>query len=218
MSPRYLNIQRAFSLIELLAVLVVLGIVFAFTLPQFFSTTIGARSAAQQFVSFWNRAVKEAALTREPSLIGFPSEQRGMGNLALRSYATFAKEGHQWEQTSAWVTLPDEFYFLDRSHIAFRPPHRLQTLHDASERVEVRARMAGSSEIQSVEMLAVEVLPGDEKAALAAPAFAIGRGELNERGSFQPFRGSGMVGDESNAQLILIHPQTRKARLVELER
>ncbi len=219
MSHKGLNTSRAYTLVELLAVLTVLGLVFAFALPQFFSTTIGGRSAAQQFVSFWNQKAKEASLTTEPVLIGFPVNDDAVDDFALRRYTTFRQEEDRWVQSEAWRSLPEEFYFLESSSIAYRPPFRIRTLHETASLTEVWARIPGTKEDQVMALAGLVLASTRGTNEDSGPvAFAIGRGEIDESGAFQAIRGSGASDDESEAQLILIHPETQRARLVEIER
>lgn len=132
---------QAFSLIELLAVIAILGLLMAAVVPIFSNSSNNARQASREIVkAHLQRARAHAIATGTPTAVAVPvlASGGGLGARALSLFEVGLDSGSYVPTKDAdgndrllqsWQTLPGNFHFLAGSQI----PSGKQTFIDAAD-------------------------------------------------------------------------------------
>jgi prepilin-type N-terminal cleavage/methylation domain-containing protein len=127
----------AFSLVELLVVLTVIGMLLALTVPAFVAVAPSRKSAMYELVGFLEGARARAMAAQAEMIVAF-ADGAFPGEGAYRSYALFVVDGGAEEvpdagavrQLSPWKSLPAGMVFAHHDHFEVRDGTAFRTLFD----------------------------------------------------------------------------------------
>ena len=145
--------RRGFTLVELLAVILIMGMLMLFAIPSFQSASRGgrARGAVFQLNTALSLARQTAITSRQNVHVLFPDDQaplrEGATELPYRAYAIYAeRDGYvgTWNQLPAGVLFQDTFRLpretsealirnIFLQHERYRKPVRYPTQDDAED-------------------------------------------------------------------------------------
>lgn len=140
--------RHAFSLIELLAVMVIMGILIAVAVPVFSNTSNHARQASREIIrAHLQQARAHAIATGTSTAVAIPVLASG-GDLGARAVSLFEVElaGNSYVSSKdstgndrllqRWETLPGNFHFLSSAQASSTKP----TIVDSAETMSVNAK------------------------------------------------------------------------------
>ncbi len=133
----------AYSLVELLVVVAVVGLLLAFAAPGLVALGPSRKAGLHQIAGFLDRARAEAIATGEERIVAFADERFPMAGEALRAYALFAPDPatkgaagggpsplRSLRRLSPWRTLPKGLVFARGESFEAADGAAFRTLHD----------------------------------------------------------------------------------------